>query len=230
MCLIKVADHIWTLEGDSVKMFTIPFRTRMTIIRLHDGQLWLHSPVAVTKERIAKVDALGEVAYLIAPNVFHHLFLGDWLQEYPDAKLWGSLGLEKKRPDLVFDGLLQDKPEPQWESEIDQMIFHGSKIIPEVIFLHKPSGTLIMTDLIQNHDPSRDNLFWRIIKRLDGILAPGGGVPRDLRLSIRNRQKAKEAVEKLRAWDFDRLIIGHGICIQENAKEYVMDAFSWLNS
>ncbi len=228
MCLIKVEEDLWILEDDRVKMLSIPFTTRMTIVRLRDNRLWLHSPIAPTAERFTKISKLGEVAHIIAPNILHHLFVGQWISKYPNAKLWGVKGLPEKRQDLKFDGILKDSAESEWTNEIDQLYFQGSKILPEVVFLHKQSRTLIITDLIQNHDPVIENGFWRFIKKVNGVLSPNGGVPKDLRITIRDKEKARKSLQKMLSWDFDRLIIDHGLCIEQNAKKYVLDSFSWL--
>lgn len=83
-------------------MFTIPFQTRMTIVRLESGKLWLHSPVAPSELIHRQVNEIGEVACVVAPNTLHHLSLGSWMREYPEAKLYGVEGLPEKRTDLAF--------------------------------------------------------------------------------------------------------------------------------
>lgn len=207
MYLNKVDENIWNLEGDEVKMFMIPFHTRMTIIRLSDGKLWLHSPIALNNERLNSVKQLGEVSYIVAPNIFHHLFIGGWLKQFPSAELWGAKGLAKKRPDLSFCGNLKEAPEPEWATKIDQLYFQGSKVLTEVVFLHKQSKTLIMTDLIQNHDRNNEVLFWKIVKNVIGVLSPNGGVPKDLKMTIRDKSAARKSLNTLLGWEFDRLII-----------------------
>ena len=64
----------------------------------------------------------------------------DWQEEFPNAKLYSSPGLEEKRKDIKFNSELKNNPEPEWEKEIKQMIFYGSSIMQEVIFLHKKSS------------------------------------------------------------------------------------------
>ena len=143
MSLLKIDENIWCLDGDSVTMFTIPFQTRMTIIRQKNGDLWLHSTVAINESRINAVKTLGRVAHIIAPNNLHHLFVKDWFNSFPDAKIWVAPDLPKKLPNLEFYGILREKPESFWEDEIDQIFFQGSIILPEMIFFHKKSKTLV---------------------------------------------------------------------------------------
>lgn len=225
----SVTDKIWTLDGDQVRMFSIPFGTRMTVIRLADGALWLHSPVSPTAERFAAVEALGEVKHIVAPNHLHHLYLSPWSERFPGAKLWADPKLAKKRSDLSFHGMLGEQAPAAWQREIDQLIFGGSKILPETVFLHRESGTLVVTDIVQNHEPAANSWFWRQVKRLDGILAPNGGAPRDWRLSVRDRSVARAARDRMLSWDFDRLLMTHGRCLDEGAHAFVERAFAWLD-
>lgn len=229
MCIHKLDENIWCIDGDPVTMWMTPFQTRMTVIRLADNKLWLHSPVAPSPERIEAVNKLGELAYLIAPNILHHLYLDKWAALYPNAKLWGAQGLPKKRKDLQFNGVLDNnQAEPEWQAEIEQLYFEGSKILPEMVFFHKASKSLIVTDLIQNHDPQHENAFWKVVKKLNGVLAPNGGVAKDLRLTMLGREKARASLDKMLTWDFDKLVISHGLCIESDAKDYVSNCFSWL--
>jgi hypothetical protein len=51
--------------------------------------------------------------------------------------------------------------------------------------------------------------------------SPHGGVPLDIRLSFTNRDLARRSLEKLLSWDFDKLVIAHGACIEKNAKPFL---------
>ena len=64
--------------------------------------------------------------------------------------------------------------------------------------------------------------------RLEGVVSPHGGVGLDIRLTFTNRNLARQSLEKLLAWDFDKLIIAHGPCIEKDAKPFVERAFRWL--
>lgn len=221
-------ERIWTVEGDRVRMLGIPFGTRMTIVRIGNG-LWLHSPVNPTAERFKAVAELGNVEHIVAPNKFHHLFVAPWAERFPSAKTWADAGLRARLSDLHFDETLTSEPSSAWRDEIDQVFFAGSKVLPETVFFHRVSRTLIVTDIIQNHDPEEETAFWRTVKRLNGILAPRGGAPRDWRLTVRDRKAARAARDRILAWDFDRLVLSHGRCVDHNARPFVERAFQWLN-
>jgi hypothetical protein len=108
------------------------------------------------------------------------------------------------------------------------VVFEGSPLIAEVVFLHRPSRTLLVTDILQNHEPAADGLAWRTVKRWNGILAPDGGCPRDWRLTVWRRAAARRSAETILGWDFGRLILCHGRCIETGARAFVERAFAWL--
>lgn len=229
MTLLQEVDKdIWCLDGDRVSMYTIPFETRMTIVRQSNGEIWLHSPVAIRDDRVAAVGDLGPVSHIVAPNSLHHLFVRPWFDRFPESTVWLTPDLPKKLPDLEAYEVLGNSAESCWKDDIDQTYFEGSSLITEMVFFHKPSKTLIVTDILQNHDPKQDNWFWKWVKQVNGVLAPSGGLPKDLKLTIRDKRKAASAVEQILNWDFQRIIMSHGICIEEDARDFFSRAFAWL--
>lgn len=222
-------DDIWLIDGDPIRMLTIPFETRMTVIRLADGGVWLHSPVAATAERIAAVEALGPVRHVIAPNKFHHLFVGPWLERFPEARAWAGPGLAARVDHLPWTDDLGDTPPVDWSACVDQLLFGGTKFLPEAVFFHRRSASLIVTDIFQNHRPEKNNWFWRFGKTLNGIMAPEGGCPRDWRLTVRDRDSARAARDRMLRWPFERVVLSHGACITADAHAHIERAFRWLD-
>ena len=122
----------------------------MTVIRLPDGGLFLHSPVRLDDRLRSELDALGTVRAVVAPNKAHHLYVGDYRVPYPKARFYGALGLQTKRRDLAFFGMLGDEPMPEWRGAIEQRFFRGAPWLNEVVFFHPASRTLVLTDLAFN--------------------------------------------------------------------------------
>lgn len=230
MSLLKpFGDDIWTMDGDPVRMFgVIPFTTRMTVIRLSDGGLWLHSPIAPTPPRREAVDAAGAARHVVAPNKIHSLWVRPWKDAAPEAEIWVSPEFKARHPDIPAGGVLLDGADPPWSAEIDHIAVAGHAFLDEVVFLHRRSKTLILTDLIQKHVAAGETWLWRLVKRAGGVLGEKGGMPLDLRLSFRDRAAARACVQRIMAWDFDHLILSHGHCVQNDAKEHVARAFAWL--
>jgi len=125
---------------------------------------------------------------------------------------------------------LEDKPEKEWYTDIDQIIFRGSPAMEEVIFCHKPSKTLILTDLIENFNPTTLNRWQRILARLAGILHPNGKMPLDWRISFLfgDKNKAKKSLEKMLSWAPQNIVLSHGECVFGGGDEFLRKSFSWL--
>lgn len=226
--LTEIDRDIWIAEGPSVSFFGFPYPTRMTLVRLSDGGLWLCSPIELTEVLADEVRALGPLQHLVSPNKIHHLFLGQWAQAWPEAKLWASPGLARRRRDLSFHGELGDAAEPAWASDIDQLVFRGSFFMEEVVFFHRASRSAIITDLVQKFDPATQRGWRGLLMRLDGLVGPDGSTPREWRLTFWNRRAAREALRKALAWDPQRLIIAHGQWVRESGREALARSLSWL--
>jgi hypothetical protein len=152
--LSQIERDIWIADGASVRFFGFPYPTRMTVVRLADKSLWVCSPIALSAPLAETVNALGPVRHLVSPNKIHHLFLGHWAREWPAAKLYASPGLARRRRDLTFARELGDTPDAAWATDLDQVIFHGSFAMQEVVFFHRASRSAIVTDLVQKLDPA----------------------------------------------------------------------------
>lgn len=227
--LKQLSDNIWICDGEAVPFYTLAYTTRMTVIRLANNDLFIHSPIKADSELISQVSKLGNVKFLISPNKIHHLFLQDWAKIFPDAKIYASPGLRDKRKDIDFTADLKDSPEPEWQDEIDQLIFKGSRVMQEVVFFHKPSKTLILTDLIENFDENYFSGFKGLIAKLSGIVAPNGKTPIDWRMSFFfGKKQARECFARILAWQPERIIVAHGKNIEINAVDFLKKSFKWL--
>lgn len=229
MLLKEIDRHIWIYEGSTVNFYGLPYSTRMTVIKLSNGNLWIHSPEKLNEELKEELGTLGKVEHLIFPNKLHHLFLPEWLAAYPDAKCYASPGLIAKRQDIEFTKELSNIPEKEWVDEIEQTVFKGSPLLEEVVFFHIKSKTLILTDLIENFNSAVFNWWQKPIAWLAGILSPNGKTPLDWRMSfLFGKAKARVALDIMLAWKPKNIIISHGECIFENGFEFLIRSFKWV--
>jgi len=198
----------------------------MTVIRLAEARLLLHSPVALDPDLCKALDAIGRVSYVVAPNRLHHLYAGDILKSYPAARLWVAPGLERKRPDLKFEAVLDDTAPVEWRDQVDQVFFRGRPYENEVAFFHRASRTLILCDLAFNFGPgSAAPTRWLMkILRSYGRLGPSTLDP----LLIRDRRAARESLERILAWDFDRIVVAHGEVLESGGREILRSSYAWL--
>lgn len=236
--LKSIGENIWIVDGSEI-MFSvyglkIPFSTRMVVIRLYNGDLFIWSPIAINEQLKAEIDTLGTVKHLISPNKIHYGFIGNWQTVYPKAIAWASPGVRKRAKsqniDVCFDADLKDFPEPAWANNIDQMIFKGSRYIEEVLFFHQPSRTLILADLIENFELGKIPAKWRTLVNLSGSVDPDGKTPIDLRMTFIGRKNvALQSFKRMMAWQPQQVIMAHGRCYPENAEQELYRAFRWLD-
>lgn len=225
----KLANEIWIFNGEPVQFFGLPYSTRMTVVRLSNGDLWVHSPIKLSESIKDQIEALGCVKYLIAPNHLHHLFLPEWISAYPEVQVFGTDEVIKKRSDITFDGSLNSQQSWAWEDDIEQELFSGSPLMEECVFFHKASGTLIVTDLVENFSGHSFNYWQRLVAKGVGILAPNGKTPLDWRLSFMfGKRDARTHLDRLLSWDTKALVMAHGEIVTENTDEFLARSFKWL--
>ena len=223
--LRQLAENLWVAERPQ-SFYGLPVGARMTVMRLAADRLLLHSPVAFDPNLRAQLDAIGRVCFAVAPNRVHHLHAGEVASAYPGARLWIAPGLERKRPDLVFEAVLGDDAPEEWRGEVDQVFFRGRPYENEVTFFHRPSRTLILCDLAFNFGPraaAPTRLLMKLLRSY-GRLGPSTLDP----LLIRDRRAARESLERILAWDFDRIIVAHGDVLESGGHDVLRQGYSWL--
>jgi hypothetical protein len=228
--LQRFGDEIWIADGPTVVTAGFRYPTRMAVIRLSDGALFVWSPIALPSELRAAVDALGPVRHIVAPNSLHHLFLGDWRAAYPDARLYAPPGLRKRRKDIVFDDDLDDAAPPDWSGEIDQIAVRGNLITTEIVFFHRKSRTVIFTDLIQHFEPGWFTGWRALVARLDLMTSAEPAVPRKFRRAFFNRAAARAALRRILAWPAEKVLMAHGAPIESDGHAFIARAFAWLSA
>ena len=225
--LRPLAADIWVADRPQT-FYGLPVGTRMTVIRLPGERLLLHSPVALDEQLRRELDAIGRVLYAVAPNRVHHLYAGDVAKVYPEARLWVGPGLERKRPDLSFVAVLGDEPPEEWRDDVWQTFFRGRPYENEVVFLHRASRTLILCDLAFNFGP-RTAAPTRVLMKLLRSYGHFGPSKLDPWL-IRDRDAARQSLERILAWDFDRVVVAHGEILESGGREALREGYRWLLS
>lgn len=225
MSLRRVAEDLWCAEA-TIAVAGSPLDVRMTVVRGVDGGLIVHSPIEIDDALAGAVEALGPIRHLLAPSRLHHLFIAGAVARWPDAELWGAPGLARKRPELVFDGILgDDTPEP-FVGTLELALFAGAPVASEVVCLHPRSRTLIVTDLVFNIHASASWMS-RLYLRFSGAWRKVAQTPL-MRAVVRDREAARTSLERVLAWDFDRLIMAHGEIVESGAKPILAGALRRL--
>lgn len=208
---------------------TLPFPTRLTVVRLLDRKLWVHSPIAWNDDLGAAIDQLGTVHYLIAPNTLHYSYLETWRGRYPQARSYGPSGFDARAETPAFDEVLGEAPPQAWGDAFAQCLVAGS-LLTEVDFFHRSSRTLIIADLIENFEPWRvRNRFLRWVMKAFGAADPDGNAPIDMQLSfIAHRRAVRTAALQMIAWVPEQIVLAHGRCYSRDAVAELQRAFRWV--
>ena len=142
----------------------LPFTTRMTVVRLNNRDIFLHSPIKYDLKLAQELRTIGRVRHLISPNQFHYAHIGEWARGFPDAIAWASPGVRRRvrarQLDINFARDLELTPPDEWSGELDQTLFPGG-YFKEFIFFHKVSRTLILADTIINIELDKMSEPWR---------------------------------------------------------------------
>lgn len=207
----------------------LPFTTRMTVVRLSNGDLFLHSPIKFDENLAKELRGLGRVRHLVSPNQFHYAHIGEWARAFPETIAWASPRVRRRararHVDVEFTRDLDVTAPEEWRRDIDQFLFPGG-YFKEFIFFHKDSRTLILTDTIINIELDKIAEPWRTVTRLTGMHHPHGQIFFGMRLPLlAQRRKANAAIGKNQSWRPQRIVLSHGHYFDADADKVVQRIF-----
>lgn len=222
-----VSDQLWIYEYP-IRYAGIDLFGRMTVIKLDNGDLLIHDPCKIDASLKQEIDSIGDVKYIVAPGSYHHLFVTDFQPVYPDAETYLCPGLERKRPDIKFDWILGNKVDPRWSNRLEQVLVQGTKYIWEVAFFHQPSKTLILVDLLENIGDDYQHptgiilrFWWKCIFKMwnNPKAAP------EYQMGWGDKSIVRSSLQKIIAWNPERVILSHGELIEGNVREVLTSAW-----
>lgn len=212
-------DTVLTLQGNWL------FPARMTLWRDSAGGVVLHSPIAIDDALAAEIATLGPVRNVIAPNKVHSLFYGAARARYPKAHGYGAPGLAEKRPKLVFDATLSDVA-PKTLLDVESTHLRGVPGIEEVVFLHRPTRTLVCTDLVFQilEPPGPASAIFLTLMGASKRFAQS----RAWKMLVRDEKALRESLDRVLAWDFDRIVMAHGVVLESDGPAKLREAVAWV--
>jgi hypothetical protein len=218
--LEKLADNLHSVTGKLPMPLGETVR-RMTIAKLADGRLIVFSAIALDETEMAKVDALGRVAFLIVPSGIHRMDIKGWKQRYPHAHVIAPKGVREKVEELVkVDAIDLELDDPRVRLEV--VPGTGEQELAMLVTTDGGSKTLVIADLIFNLPEMHG--FDKLKMTLMGF---GPGHPTQPRLVMMKLVKDKDAMRaQLLAWANDagieRILVSHGLPI-ENPREALLE-------
>jgi len=221
--LQQLDEGLWVAQMPACKA-GFELGARMTVIRLPQGGLWVHSPISLTPELQRELNALGHVWHIVAPSKMHYEHVPEFAKAYSTARVFGGPKVREKLDCVPHMEELTEKPDPAWAGVIDQTCFSGSLLYDEADFYHRASRTLILTDLLFNI-PRESDFTTRLWAGLLGVL----GKPsrsRSFDVSALERGDVRQSLERMLRWDFDRIILSHGNIVPQHGREVLRAAFA----
>ena len=223
------ADEVWIVDGPEIRMdygpASMPFPTRMTVVRLASGGLWVHSPIAPNAGLFAAIEALGPVRHLVAPNSLHYWYMADWLERYPEAVSHAAPGLDKAKRAFRIDHVLETGRTGEWSSEIACVVVPGTSVT-EAVFFVRAAKVAVLTDLIENFEPAR--VRKRLLRWLIRLGRADGSTPLDMRATyFPRRQQVAAAVTEILDWPAEKVVMAHGRPYECDGAEELRRALRW---
>lgn len=216
--LHRLDENLWICDFDH-SLLGAEVGTRSTIVRLASGGLWIGSPGPFDEAQVASIRELGPVEALVAPNTFHHVYLAKAKARFPEAEVFLAPGLKEKVPSVPTGEVLGN--ESPWGDVLEQALMEGTTT-NEVVFFHRASRSVVITDLVFNL--RKGGLWTRIAMSLNGGFGRFG--PTKVMMgTVRDRRAFLRSIERILAWDFDRVILAHGEVLETGGREAMAQAF-----
>lgn len=212
----EIATEIWQVVGPELRMpggAKLPASS--TVIRLPDRSLLVYSPVELDAAAVTAIEAAGEVAHIVAPSRYHHMFAVAAAARWPRATVHAVPGVAEKQPALQVGRELAGG-DRVWGDAIEVELIGGAPKINEAVLFHRPSGTLMCADLLFNIDRPA-NLRTRFVLAMMGT--GGGRLAQSRMWSMlrKDRAAARASVDRILGWPITRIAPCHGPAVEIDA-------------
>ena len=220
--LKNLASDLWTVStGFFSAEWNVTVPVRMTVIRLKNGRVLIHSPVPIGRAAFGGRRA-GAASGVNRTQSLPSLVRFEWKSAFPAAKIFCVPGLETIRSDIKFDGVLDNVAAAEWRGEVDQMLVEGIPMYGEMVFFHRSSRTLIVSDVVFNYTAAQ--------AASDPGVVAGFGPDRRIKAAITDPNAARASVEGILRWPFERVILAHGDIVDSGGYERFREGFAFLTS
>jgi hypothetical protein len=211
--LAQLDENLWLLSFP-LKLLGLDLRRNVTVIRLNSGKLVIHSSAPFSAQDIEEIAALGQPGWILDSMLRHDTYAEEGRASFPQIPFLAPPGFS----DLVTFPTQPILPAPpEWSPELDVFEMKGMPDARETVFLHRPSKTLIVADLVMNF-PNDEPLWAELMLKASVGSHHNPGVPRSVNSLVKNEAAFKLSVAMVLTWDFDRIIVGHGAPIESGGK------------
>jgi hypothetical protein len=203
--LLQIDEGVWCLESHFVA-WGCRGSLRMTLIETRSG-IVIYSPVALAASHIEQIQRLGYVSAIVAPNLFHHLYLRPCIAVFPKARVLVPKGLAEKIGPIPGAKVMTEGCTITTHDELDYHILTGHKL-HEIVLFHRATGTLITADLLYNFQEEHftgEKLFFRMI----GCYG-SPSVAFYHRFAVKDKASVRALIDTVQRWGVRRIVMSHG--------------------
>ncbi|CAM9637297.1 unnamed protein product [Ectocarpus sp. 4 AP-2014] len=226
--MVQVLGDVWCAERPFV-WNGIDVGGRMAVVKLSDGSLWVHSPVDLDEPLKEALASLGPVGHIVSPNYEHVKYAKQWVEAYPSAISYACPGLAERQPEVGFTrevgASIEDESLPEWGDEIracfmdcENNPFTGKPFFNEVVFFHRPTKTLITSDLYWNYPRKEVPFGTRVWKwGMDKVY-----LPFYKKFVVTDGEAFASKVNQILDWGVETIVPCHGGIVRSGAPQQAL--------
>ena len=215
----QLAENLW-IKKYPLKVLGTDHGRTVTIMRLPSGKLIVHSMAPFSDTDATGIRSLGDPGWLVEAMMLHDTYAREGADRFPGVPFLAPNGFSEV---VKFSTLPLLPSPPEWADEIEIIELQGAPKLKEHVFLHRPSRTLIVADLIF-HFRSDETGWNRFFHRYIAGFKRYPGMSRIFRICIADRAAFRRSLDRVFSTDFDRIIVGHGDLIESGGKAALRQA------
>jgi hypothetical protein len=222
--LEALAPGLWSVRGS----LPFPLKRNMTVHRLADGTLLLHSVVAMNDEGMAKLDALGRPSLLVVPHGGHRMDARFYKTRYPNVRVVCPAAARAKVEEVIPVDATCEEALPALGIRLHPM--PGYKTGELTYEVDVPGGkALIMSEAVANRDHP-PGFGGKLMAAVAGGIKGRLGVPRIVKVMlIKDKPAARAALSKLAdVADVKVLVPVHGRPLLDGCADALREAAASL--
>lgn len=218
---LQIADDVAVMSFP-LRFFGIDFGRNVTLLRLSDGRVIVHSTAPFTEKDVAAIQAFGEPAWLVEASLLHETFANEGRAALPGLPYLAPCGF-KETSGVATQPL--DPPPSDWAGEVEVLRIEGTRK-NEHVFFHRQSRTLVVADLFFSFPAETQGWTRFFARRIMGLPPSLFGLSRFFRMLISDQQALERSTARMVQWDFERVVVAHRTPLETGAKKAVESAFA----
>lgn len=221
----RLAENLWWVQGDLPNM---SLKRVMTIVRLDDGRLVIHSAIALEEPLMRELQAWGTPAFLLVPSAYHRLDAPAWKRKFPELNVLTPRGSQTQVREVVaVDGSYEDFPA---RDDVRLFTLPGVAEREGGMLVRSADGvSVVLNDAVFNMDRKRDPLGFLFTTIMGS--APGPRISRLAKLLlVKDRAALKRELATLADHpNLVRLIVSHEkVASGPDARQALIQALGYL--